>query len=160
MGFNIKKISTSFDLTVQLTYITYKVHCKFSFLQKKKTFSLRIIQEWDSLLYYSEKAWTVNTNNKSLRIWHSKNSSQLIATNFTCSWHAARYFSLLLWPNDVFSLANPTCTQSFYYPWCSQKEFVTCVAHISKVKSNITETEAAWHVRRYEWGNNQVNKVT
>lgn len=35
MGFNIKKISTSFDLTVQLTYITYKVHCKFTFLQKK-----------------------------------------------------------------------------------------------------------------------------
>lgn len=75
MGFPIKKISTSFDFTVQLTYITYKVHCKFS--------------------------------------------------------------SLLLWPNYVFSLANPTCRQ---------KEFATCVAHISKVKSNITETEEEYRM--------------
>lgn len=32
MGFTIKKIPTSFDFTVQITYITYKVHCKFSSL--------------------------------------------------------------------------------------------------------------------------------
>ena len=32
MAFTIKKIPTSFDFTVQLTYITYKVHCKFSSL--------------------------------------------------------------------------------------------------------------------------------
>lgn len=37
MGFNIKKISTSFDFTVQLTYITYKsIVNSVSFKRKKR----------------------------------------------------------------------------------------------------------------------------
>lgn len=40
MGFNIKKISTSFDFTVQLTYITYKsIVNSVSFKRKKRFLS-------------------------------------------------------------------------------------------------------------------------